>query len=77
LYLHGLPFKIVATEGHPIPESAQLTKVTLSVAPGLRYDLEFVATELEQWMLHRHILQHPTNDNVELGSLMRVVNVTE
>lgn len=77
MHLHGLPFKVVATDGHPVPEAAQLTKDTLSVAPGERYDIEFVATEPGQWMLHCHILHHTTNDNVEPGGLMLVVNVTE
>ncbi|MHB0923558.1 MAG: multicopper oxidase family protein [Bellilinea sp.] len=77
MHLHGLPFKIVATDGHPVPEAAQLTKDTVSVAPGERYDIEFVATEPGQWMLHCHILHHTTNENVEPGGLMLVVNVTE
>ncbi len=77
MHLHGLPFKIVATDGHPVPEVAQLTKDTVSVAPGERYDIEFVASEPGQWMLHCHILHHTTNDNVEPGGLMLVVNVTE
>ena len=77
MHLHGMPFKIVATDGHPVPEAAQLTKDTVSVAPGERYDIEFVATEPGQWMLHCHILHHTTNDNVEPGGLMLVVNVTE
>lgn len=77
MHLHGLPFKVVATDGHPVPEAAQLTKDTISVAPGERYDIEFVATEPGQWMLHCHILHHTTNDNVEPGGLMLVVNVTE
>ena len=33
MHLHGVPFKIVATDGHPVPEGAQLTKDTVSVAP--------------------------------------------
>ena len=77
MHLHGMPFKIVATDGHPVPEVAQLTKDTVSVAPGERYDIEFVATETGQWMLHCHILHHTTNDNVEPGGLMLIVNVTE
>lgn len=77
MHLHGLPFKIVATDGHPVPEAAQLTKDTVSVAPGERYDIEFVATEPGQWMLHCHILHHTTNDNVEPGGLMLVINVVE
>ena len=77
MHLHGMPFKIVATDGHPVPEAAQLTKDTVSVAPGERYDIEFVATEPGKWMLHCHILHHTTNDNVEPGGLMLVVNVVE
>jgi FtsP/CotA-like multicopper oxidase with cupredoxin domain len=77
MHLHGMAFKIVATDGHPVPEAAQLTKDTVSVAPGERYDIEFVATEPGQWMLHCHILHHTTNDNVEPGGLMLMINVTE
>lgn len=62
MHLHGVPFKIVATDGHPVPEPAQLTKDTISVAPGERYDVEFVATRPGQWMVHCHILHHTTND---------------
>ena len=77
MHLHGMPFKIVATDGHPVPEAAQLTKDTVSVAPGERYDIEFVATETGQWMLHCHILHHTTNDNVEPGGLMLMIEVIE
>lgn len=77
MHLHGMPFKIVATDGHEVPEAAQLTKDTVSVAPGERYDIEFIASEPGKWMLHCHILHHTTNDNVEPGGLMLVVNVTE
>lgn len=77
MHLHGVPFKIIATDGHPVPEAAQLTKDTVSVAPGERYDIEFVASEAGQWMLHCHILHHTTNDNVEPGGLMLMINVVE
>jgi FtsP/CotA-like multicopper oxidase with cupredoxin domain len=77
MHLHGFPFKIVATDGHSVPEAAQLTKDTVSVAPGERYDIEFVATETGEWMLHCHILHHTTNENVEPGGLMLVINVVE
>ncbi len=77
IHLHGVPFKIVATDGHPVPEAAQLTKDTVLVSPGERYDIEFVASEPGQWMLHCHILHHTTNDNVEPGGLMLMINVTE
>jgi manganese oxidase len=77
MHLHGVPFKIVETDGHPVPEAAQLTKDTVSVAPGERYDIEFIATETGQWMLHCHILHHTTNDNVEPGGLMVMIEVVE
>ena len=73
----SIPFKIVATDGHAVPEAVQLTKDTVTVAPGERYDIEFVATEPGQWMVHCHILHHTTNDNVEPGGLMLTINVVE
>ncbi len=27
MHLHGMPFKIVAVDGHPVPEAAQLTRI--------------------------------------------------
>jgi FtsP/CotA-like multicopper oxidase with cupredoxin domain len=77
MHLHGLPFKIVATDGYPVPEAAQLTKDTVLVSPGERYDVEFVASETGQWVLHCHILHHTTNDGVEPGGLMMMFDVTE
>jgi len=76
MHLHGFSFKITASDGHPVPQAAQLTKDTLSIAPGERYDVEFTATETGKWMLHCHILHHTTNNNVEPGGLMLVVEVT-
>lgn len=77
MHLHGFPFKVVATDGHPVPEAVQFTKDTISIAPGERYDIEFTPTEPGMWMLHCHILHHTTNDNVEPGGLMLVVEVSE
>jgi len=77
IHLHGVPFTIVATDGHPVPKAAQLTKDTVLVSPGERYDIEFIATESGQWLLHCHILHHTTNNNVEPGGLMLIINVTD
>ena len=76
MHLHGSFFKIVATDGNLVPEAAQWTKDTINVSPGERYDIEFVATNPGQWMLHCHIPHHLTNDNVEPGGLMLMVNLT-
>lgn len=75
MHLHGPHFKIVATDGYPVPEAAQLTKDTVSVAPGERYDVEFVADMPGTWMLHCHIPHHTTNDGEEPGGLMMVIDV--
>jgi YVTN family beta-propeller protein len=77
MHLHGMPFGVVAIDGYPVPEGSRQTRDTLSVAPGERYDIEFVATEPGTWAFHCHILHHVTNDGVEPGGLTLVVNVTE
>lgn len=75
MHLHGASFKIVATDGNPVPEIAQLTKDTLPVHPGERFDIEFVADNPGQWAVHCHIVHHTTNNDVEPGGLLFVVNV--
>ncbi|MDI6772310.1 MAG: copper oxidase [bacterium] len=75
MHLHGMFFKIVATDGNPVPPAAQLTKDTLPITPGERYDVEFVADNPGKWALHCHVLHHVTNNGVEPGGLLMVVNV--
>ena len=75
MHLHGFPFKIVATDGNDVPESAQWTKDTVAVAPGERYDIEFTPDRPGKWMLHCHIPHHTTNEHVEPGGLMMIINV--
>jgi plastocyanin len=60
-HLHGHLFKIVATDGNPVPAAAQLTKDTVWIAPGERYDLELVADSPGVWMVHCHIENHAAN----------------
>jgi FtsP/CotA-like multicopper oxidase with cupredoxin domain len=79
LHLHGQPFKIVATDGNPVPEAAQIMKDTLLIGPGERYDVEFVARAPGKWLLHCHINHHVTNDGVEIdggGGMTMIVEVT-
>lgn len=76
MHLHGAAFKIVATDGYPVPEVAQLTKDTVPVHPGERFDIEFIADNPGQWAFHCHIVHHATNNDVEPGGLLFVVNVT-
>ena len=60
-HVHGHSFKLVATDGNPVPEVAQLTKDTVLIAPGERYDLELVADNPGVWMVHCHIEHHMAN----------------
>lgn len=76
MHLHGMPFKIVATDGYPVPEVAQLTKDTIPVHPGERFDIEFIADNPGQWAFHCHIVHHVTNNDVEPGGLLFIVNVS-
>jgi FtsP/CotA-like multicopper oxidase with cupredoxin domain len=75
MHLHGSGFKIVATDGFPVPTAAQLTKDTIPVHPGERFDVEFVANNPGRWALHCHVVHHTTNNDVEPGGLLMVVNV--
>jgi FtsP/CotA-like multicopper oxidase with cupredoxin domain len=76
IHLHGPHFRIVATDGAPVPEAAQLTKDTVAVAPGERYDIEFVSDMPGMWMLHCHIPHHTTNDGEEPGGMMLTLEVS-
>lgn len=58
MHLHGHQFKIVATDGNPVPESAQLTRNTLPIHPGETYDIEFIANNPGTWLFHCHELHH-------------------
>lgn len=75
MHLHGMFFKVIATDGQLVPSAARLTKDTISVAPGERYDIEFVADNPGKWAFHCHILHHVTNDDMEPGGLLFVVEV--
>ena len=44
VHLHGQSFKIIATDGNPVPPAAQLVKDTVLIGPAERYDLEIDGT---------------------------------
>ena len=58
IHIHGHSFKIVATDGNPVPEVAQLTKDTVLIAPAERYDLSLLGDNPGVWMVHCHIEHH-------------------
>lgn len=60
IHLHGHSFKITATDGGPIPASAQWPETTVGFGPGQTRDFEFTATEGD-WAFHCHLRHHPMN----------------
>ena len=79
MHVHGGPFRIVETDGNPVPESAQLEKDVVNVGPGERYVVIWPARVPGKWLIHCHILHHTTNNNVEEqggGGLTMLIDVT-
>lgn len=79
MHVHGGPFRIVATDGNPVPPAAQLLKDTVNVAPGERYDVIWTARKPGRWLVHCHINHHTTNDGAEEaggGGLTMAIDVT-
>ena len=79
MHVHGGPFTIVATDGNPVAQTAQIEKDTINVGPGERYDVIWTARNPGKWLVHCHIPHHTTNNNVEEhggGGLMMLINVT-
>ena len=61
IHVHGHSFKLVATDGNPVPEVAQLTKDTVLIGPAERYDLALLGDNPGVWMVHCHIEHHMAN----------------
>lgn len=58
IHLHGHSFRVVAVDGNEVPEVAQFTRDTITLAPGERYDIEVVANNPGVWLIHCHELHH-------------------
>ncbi len=58
IHLHGLNFKITATDGGYIPESAQHPATTALVQTGSTKVIEFVPEEPGDWAMHCHMTHH-------------------
>jgi FtsP/CotA-like multicopper oxidase with cupredoxin domain len=61
IHMHGHSFKIVATDGNPVPAGMEWTKDTVLIGPAERYDLEFTGNNPGVWMFHCHIEHHMAN----------------
>lgn len=60
IHIHGHHFKVVATDGGDIPESAQWPETTVEVCPGQTRDIELIANAGD-WAMHCHKRHHPMN----------------
>ncbi len=58
IHLHGYAFKIVATDGGDVAESAQQPETTVLVPVGSTRDVEFVADVPGDWAIHCHMSHH-------------------
>lgn len=65
IHLHGHVWKVVGTEGGPIPESAQWPGSTVDVPPGSVREVEFQVRS-GIWSMHCHKLHHMMNSHADV-----------
>lgn len=58
VHLHGVSFRVTATDGGFIPESAQKQDTTVLVPVGSTRVIEFVPEEPGDWAMHCHMTHH-------------------
>ena len=61
MHLHGLTFWVTGTEGGRIPETAWIPGNTVLVGVAQVRELEFIANNPGDWMLHCHMFHHVMN----------------
>jgi manganese oxidase len=61
IHLHGHYFKVTATDGGRIPESAQRPEGTVLVPVGTTREVQFIADAPGDWPLHCHMTHHVMN----------------
>jgi FtsP/CotA-like multicopper oxidase with cupredoxin domain len=54
IHLHGHEFKVTSTDGQPINSPQMIQDQLISIAPGERYDIEFIADNPGVWFLECH-----------------------
>lgn len=69
IHMHGAPFKVIAVDGHPLPEAQQMVRDTLTVNPGERYDILWTPTRPGTWLIHCHINHHTMNNGTEVNGM--------
>jgi manganese oxidase len=72
IHLHGHTFQVTGTEGGRIPESAWYPGNTVLVGVAQARDIEFVANNPGNWMLHCHLPHHMMNQmSSTVGAMTR------
>ena len=66
IHLHGHQFYVTGTEGGRCPESTWFPGNTALVGVAQARDVEFVASNLGEWMLHCHLPHHMMNQMVSM-----------
>lgn len=56
MHMHGHYFRVLTHNG--VPVQGDIEKDTLSILPGEKYDISFVADNPGEWMFHCHDLPH-------------------
>ena len=74
MHLHGHTFWVTGTEGGRIPESAWIPTNNVLVGVGQSKDVEFIANNPGDWMIHCHILHHMMNHMVSMVGPMAGMN---
>jgi hypothetical protein len=77
MHLHGHTFWVTGTEGGRIPESAWIPTNNVLVAVGQSRDVEFIANNPGDWMIHCHILHHMMNHMVSMVGPMPMSSGTD
>ena len=57
-HIHGIYFKVTATDGGQIPETGQWPGTTVLVATGSTRDIQFIADNPGDWAAHCHMTHH-------------------
>ena len=61
IHIHGHAWRIIETDGGPIPEEGQWPEVTVLVPVGATRTVEFVANNPGDWAMHCHMTHHVMN----------------
>jgi FtsP/CotA-like multicopper oxidase with cupredoxin domain len=61
VHLHGHAFRIVETDGGPVPASARVPETSVLVPVGSVRVIEFVADQPGDWAMHCHMTHHAMN----------------